>query len=157
MRDLTQAFRAVGPRKSIDQRLGLPAKTEATATDPGAKRSRRLLARMIGAVLEPVWYWLDLYGPDDHPSNTKVMASAAIITGLLIILAIAISCAVAQKEPTLEFYGFASFIIAGAAAWDAQKTRTKTRAAVDVITSGATMTSEQTSTSTTVSSPGGNP
>jgi hypothetical protein len=154
MHDPTLTFRPTSSRKSMEARFGLPA---AAASSPTAAtlptRKDRWFARLVSAVLEPVWYWLDLYGPDDHPSNTKVLATIAILGGLVIILLLTISFVVRKTEPTVEFYGFAGFIIGGAAAWDSQKTRMKTRAAVDVIRSGATVTTERSETVTTAPAP----
>jgi hypothetical protein len=140
--DLTQTFRPTSPRKSMEQRIGLPP--QPAAGEPDVERRHRPVARLVSAALEPVWYWLDLYGPDDHPSNTKVMATAAILTGLLLLLVLGLGFVRKGTTPDVEYYGFAAFIIAGAAAWDAQKTRTKTRAAVDVIRSGAALPADRT-------------
>jgi hypothetical protein len=130
---LTQSFQlgARPPRKSMR------TAKEPGETDAEAHRSRRAFARLVSFFLEPLWYWADLFGPDDHPSNTKVVATLAILAGLVAVLVLAISFAIRKVPPDLEYYGFATVIIGGAAGWDTVKTRMKTRAAVDVITAGA--------------------
>jgi hypothetical protein len=104
------------------------------ARPPAEPRSQRRLARLVGALVEPCYYWLDLLGSDDHPSNSKVVATVAIMAGLLLCLVIAGGFVARGESPDVEFYGFAAVIIGGAAGWDAAKMRIKTRAAVDVAT-----------------------
>lgn len=35
-------------------------------------RKERPVARLVGALLEPIYYWLDWKGPDGRPSRSKV-------------------------------------------------------------------------------------
>lgn len=39
----------------------------------------RLVAQLVSAVLEPIFYWLDLRGPDKLPSNSKVVYLATLV------------------------------------------------------------------------------
>lgn len=119
---VTQQLRP--PRRTLEERLAVPGEPAAAPS-----RRHRRLARLASAVLEPVWYWLDLFGPDDHPSNTKVLATAAILTGLAIILALAIGMAIKGTSPD-EWYVFLVLgIVGGAAGWDSVKTIAKMRRA----------------------------
>lgn len=38
----------------------------------GKDRKSKPLSRLLALLLEPVYYWLDLYGPDNRPSHSKV-------------------------------------------------------------------------------------
>ena len=39
----------------------------------------KLIAQLVGAVLEPTYFWLDLRGPDQRPSNSKVAYLATLV------------------------------------------------------------------------------
>ena len=41
---------------------------------------------IFGAVLYPLLYWLDLTGPDDTPSNSKIMYFLALVVSLFALV-----------------------------------------------------------------------
>lgn len=46
----------------------------------------RPLARALSALIEPLWYWLDLLGPDGRPANAKVIYTAAMAVALALVV-----------------------------------------------------------------------
>jgi hypothetical protein len=91
-------------------------------------RSSRFLARLVSAVVEPVWYWLNLFGPDGRPSNSKVIATAAHLGSLVMLLSMGVRYAAQGKDPSESFVLLALGLVGAATGHDLVKALAKAKA-----------------------------
>jgi len=51
----------------------------------GVTKKEKPLARLMAAVLEPTYYWANLYGMDGNPSHAKVMYAIGLVVLLSLL------------------------------------------------------------------------
>ena len=76
-----------------------------------ASRAVRPVARVISAVVEPLFYWLGLLDPNGHPDNSKIMYTLAVMASLFVTIDIGHDL----KDATWPFIGLVCAVLLGAA------------------------------------------
>ena len=76
-----------------------------------ASRAVRPVARILSAVIEPVFYWLGLLDPQGHPDNSKVMYTLVVFAATAVVIHLGIEITVV----TWTYVGLVCAVILGAA------------------------------------------
>jgi len=77
-------------------------------TGRGKDRRNKPIARLLGLVLEPIYWWADLYGHDNRPSHSKVTYAVT----LAVMLAATVTLGVREAETGGLSFQYVIFAIA---------------------------------------------
>lgn len=81
-------------------------------------RHERPIARLVSALLEPIYYWVDLKGPDGRPSHSKVAYFMVLFTATVVLVLFALQERAHQEaagdshDVSLGFISYAALVMA---------------------------------------------